>query len=235
MKKALVVGDSLAGGMPHVNFCARLKREADDYRITASARGGDPLSGICKRLEGLVSETEPDVVVMVAGANDILLPFLKARGGLWRRLVGRIEGRGHLPAEDPSRFRELYSQAVERVAEKTLRVIPTTITCLGEDLGNETNRRRAAYNAVIREVAEKYHLDLADTAEAFEDLLLMVDDPSPYLLDDFPAVFLDTLRCLTPGGADALSGRRGLVLTVDGVHFNRLGARTFAQCIRRHL
>jgi len=235
MRKVLVVGDSLAGGMPHINFCALLKKTASDYRINACAVGGDPLSGICKRLGSLVPETRPDVVVMVAGANDILLPFLKARGGLWRRLVVRIERRGHLPVEDPRRFRDLYSRAVEKAAGEAERVIPTTITCLGENLANEPNRRRVEYNAVIREVAEKYHLDLADTAEAFEDLMLMVDDPSPYFMDDFRAVFTDALHTLTPRGADALSGRRGLVLTLDGVHFNRLGARTFARRVLRHL
>jgi lysophospholipase L1-like esterase len=235
MKKILVVGDSLAGGLPHLNFCMQLREMTGEYSVTASAVGGDPLAGISKRLDSLVPETRPDLLIILAGANDIFLPTLRARGGNWRRLVSRIEKRGSLPIEDVGDFRELYSRTVEKFTEEVGGIILTTITCMGEDLSSEPNKRRAEYNAAIRELAGKYDLMLADTAEAFDDILKEVDDPSHYFLDDFYASFTDTFHTLLPRSIDRLSGRRGLVLTLDGVHFNRLGARTFAQTVYKTL
>ena len=233
MEKILIIGDSLAGGLPHVSIRKRLEEMTGEWSIEVSSVGGDPLTGICKRLDSLVPETGPDLLIIVAGANDILLPLLRARGGNWRRLVDRIEGRGHLPIEDVGAFRELYSRTIHNFMEEVGRTIPTTITCIGEDPGSEPNRHRAEYNHVIRELAGEYHLALADTAAAFDDVLKEVDEPSHYFLDDFYAVFTDTFHTLLPRSIDRLSGRRGLVLTLDGVHFNRLGARTFAQTIQK--
>ena len=210
MEKALVVGDSLAGGLPHVNFWMQLRKMAGDYSFTASAVGGDPLGGICSRLDSLVAETGPDLLILVAGANDILLPSLRARGGNWLRLVNRIEKRGSLPIEDVNDFLGLYCRTIEKTMAEVERLVVTTSTCLGEDLGSEPNRRRSEYNAAIRALAEQHNLVLADTAKAFDGVLENVDDPSCYFLDRFICTFTDTFHALLLHSADTLSGRRGL-------------------------
>jgi lysophospholipase L1-like esterase len=231
MQKALIVGDSLSGGLPHVNFWMRLKKMADGYNITARAMGGDPLGGVFERVKRLLPKVEPDILIIQAGGNDIFLPALRARGGNWSRLVKLVEKRGHLPIEDVREFSKVYSRMAEEVSSRIDRVIVTTIICLGEDLSSEPNRRRREYNDAIREIAGRYDLVLADTAKAFDDILEGLDNPSHYFLDSFYHSFTDIFHTLTPRSIDRLSGRRGLVLTLDGAHFNRLGARIYAQVV----
>lgn len=235
MKRVLLVGDSLATGMPPVNFPMLLKDLCPGFDIKASGVGGDTLLSVCERTNQLLQGQKTDVLIIEAGANDILLPVLKKRGGKWKWLVRRIEGRGSVPVEDAGEFAELYREAIRRGKEFVEEVIATTITCIGEDLESEPNQRRAAYNATIRGIAESEGIRLADAGEAFDVVLRQLDRPGNYLLDKFSGLFLDTWKTVTARGADSLSAKRGLVLTIDGVHLGRRGARLFAQSLSRVL
>lgn len=229
MKKLLVVGDSLAGGFPHLCFPAILREAAQRWHITVSAKGGDTLVGVGNRMVGLLPRLQPDGLIFEAGANDLLLPFLERRGGSWKRLVKVLVSRGNLPATQPSAFRMLLEKFLEIMEDKVGTVVLTTIPCLGEDLATPLNRLRETYNHAIREAAEKRGARLAEAAHAFEEELAQLDNPSPYLLDEFINGFLDPLRSFTPRGAFQLSGRRGLILTIDGVHPSPRGARILAE------
>jgi lysophospholipase L1-like esterase len=235
MKRLLIIGDSLAGGLPHLSFPAALEKGLRGWQVKASAVGGDTLAGVNRRLTHLPPEYEPDALIIEAGTNDILLPVLEQRGWLWKRLVERIESRGSVPAASIGAFRELYSRTIEAAKRCAGDIIVTTIACLGEDRNSEPNRIRLEYNEVIREVAGRYGVALAGVDNAFGEVMAKGELASRYFLDDLSGLFLDTLRCLTPRSAYQLSGRRGLVLTIDGVHLNPYGARTFAETIQRVL
>lgn len=230
-RSLLVVGDSLAGGLSHLSFPSYLARMLPGWSLSVSARGGDTLAGVGNRLKALLSHSHPDAVILEAGANDILLPYLEKRGGLWRRLVKRLTAGGNLPARDPSSFEALLAQILESLPGGSRSVILTTIPCLGEDPDSQLNMAGERYNLAITEAASKRGFRLADTGKAFREVLSRLDDPSPYLMDDFASLFIDTLRALTPRAAYQLSGRRGLVLTLDGVHPNPLGAEILARTV----
>ncbi|MDD3718503.1 MAG: GDSL-type esterase/lipase family protein [Actinomycetota bacterium] len=231
MKELLVVGDSLAGGLPYLNFATLLQRGLRDWRVTADAVGGDTLAGVDARLERLLGAGRPDALVIEAGTNDILLPFLEARGGLWRSLVERIEARGSIAATGLEDFRDLFSHTIGMAVEMAGRVVATTIACIGEEPESDPNRRGSQYSAVIREVAAERQVAVADVGRAFREALAEAGVRSGYLLDRLSGMLLDTAHMLTARGADRLSGRRGLVLTVDGVHLNRYGARLYARTV----
>lgn len=231
MKDLVIVGDSLAGGLPYLSFSGQLKGMLHDWRITSSAAGGDTLAGISARLERLLCEREPDAVIIQAGTNDILLPALAERGGLCRRLVKRIEACGSIPTTGLEDFRELYSRTLECAAMAAGHVLVITIACIGEMMESDLNRRGAQFNEVIREVATSHGASLADVGKAFRGVLAPVETQSEFLLDSVSCTLTDTFRCLTPRGADRLSGRRGLILTMDGVHLNRCGARLYAKTV----
>lgn len=231
MKDLLIVGDSLAGGLPHICFVGRLESGLRDWRVAANALGGDTLAGIGARLEMLLRERRPDALVIEAGSNDVFLPFIKARGGLWRVLVERLEARGSVPAAGPEAFREVYSRILDGAVGAVDRVAVTTIACIGEDMESEVNRSAHQYNTVIRGEAARRGAAVADTARIFREALAEAGTRSGFLVDNLSCMFTDTLRCLTPRGADRLSGRRGLVLTMDGVHLNRYGAGLYARTV----
>jgi lysophospholipase L1-like esterase len=231
MKDLLIVGDSLAGGLPYLSYSALLKGMLHDWRITSSAAGGDTLAGIGRRLEQLLSERVPDAVIIQAGTNDILLPALMARGGMCRMLVRRIEACGSVPTTGLEDFRGLYAHTLESAARTVGRVLAVTIACIGERMESDLNRRAAQFNEVIREVAASYGACVADVGKAFRKILAPLETQSGFLMESVMCTLSDTFHCLTPRGADRLSGRRGLVLTMDGVHLNRCGARLYAQTV----
>ncbi|MEW6555590.1 MAG: GDSL-type esterase/lipase family protein [Actinomycetota bacterium] len=231
MKDLLIVGDSLAGGLPYLSFSSLLKGMLHDWRITSDAAGGDTLAGIGTRLERLLGERAPDAVVVQAGSNDILLPALAARGGLCRKLVKRIEACGSIPTTGLEDFRELYSRTLECAASVVGHVLVVTIACIGERMESDLNRRAAQFNEIIREEAASHGACVADVGKAFRKVLVPFEAQSGFLLDSVMCTLTDTFHCLTPRAADRLSGRRGLVLTMDGVHLNRCGARLYAETV----
>lgn len=225
------MGDSLAGGLPHLSFSSHLTGMLPGWDLSVSARGGETLAGVGSRLKALLSRHQPDAVILEAGANDILLPYLEERGGPWRRLVKWMTAGGNLPATDPTSFETLLARILKSLPGRPRSVILTTIPCLGEDRSSHLNLLRERYNMAISKVATDLDLPLADAGKAFRDILSHLEDPSPYLMDDFTGLFTDALRALTPRTAYQLSGRRGLVLTLDGVHPNPLGAEILARAV----
>jgi hypothetical protein len=224
MKDLLIVGDSLAGGLPYLSFSAQLKGMLHDWRITSDAAGGDTLAGINARLERLLIGHEPDVL-------DILLPALESRGGLCRRLVRRIEACGSIPTTGLEDFRDLYSSTLESATKAAGHILVITIACIGERVESDLNRRGAQFNEIIREIVASHGASLADVGKAFRGILSGLETQSGFLMESVSCTLTDTFRCLTPRGADRLSGRRGLVLTMDGVHLNRCGARLYAETV----
>lgn len=235
MPEILIVGDSLAGGMPAANFALALEIMLEDATLVARPLGGDTLAGIARRSLRLLAEHRPETMILVAGANDILLPYLDARGGIWSMLAKRLKGRGVPTAGDIDRFLRDYAELLKRAAGVGVATLLTTVTCLGEDNGSDLNARRRDYNRAIRLLARERGVPLADTGKAFDEVLDKLDAPSGYLMDELSGMVLDPIRCITARGIDKLSGRRGLALTIDGVHLNRLGARLFAQTVYRSL
>jgi lysophospholipase L1-like esterase len=230
-RRLLVVGDSLSGGFPHLCFPSLLASLEPSWEITVSARGGDTLLGAGNRLAELLAGARPDVVLLEAGANDLLLPYLESRGGPWKMLARRLISRGSIPANHPEAFRSLLERITRTVLQRARLVVLATIPCLGEDLRSPLNRRREEYNHVIAETAGNTGAGLADLAEPYERELQALENPAPYLLGRLSDAFLDPLRSLTPRAAFQLSGRRGLLLTIDGVHPNPRGARLMADAV----
>lgn len=231
MKKLLIVGDSLAGGLPHLCFTVALSKMLPEYEVISRGVGGDTLLGISRRVQRFVPLFQPDVLVMEGGANDIALPNLKQRNRKWKWLAEHIEKRGSIPTSDVVDFKDLYSRTIAEIKQQGLEIIITTLSCMGEDLKNKANKKREQFNAAIREVAEEHHIKLADVGRAFEERLRGVDIRDRYEIGRFRDPFLDTFHALTPGRADRLSKRRGLILTIDGSHLNPQGARLFAETV----
>ena len=227
-RSVLIVGDSLSGGLPHLSFPWQLRRVNPGWEYLVSARGGDTLAGIGNRLAELWGAGKYDAVIIEGGGNDIFLPYLEGRGGIWRRFARAMMARGRTPCGDIATFRDQLARILEGTLARTAGVIVTTIPCLGEDLGSPLNAARERYNRVIRETARDHGVVLADFGAAYEEILPAAGTPGLYLLERFSDVFLDTWQALTPQKALALSERRGLFLTIDGLHPNPRGATALA-------
>ncbi len=235
MKRVLIAGDSLTAGQLGASFVDILARKNMPYRMIAKGRGGDTLLGIRRRLLSHLTRHVPDIVIIEAGVNDLLLPWFRMRGGSWKKLADRLEASGSIPSTEISSFQSLYSETIATANQCVSFVIVTTITCLGEDLGSVLNQRREQYNEVIRHLSEKYNVHLADVGKVFNGILQIMQAPSDYLLNEYYSLYLDTFLTTTSTVIDFLSRQRRLALTVDGIHLNNRGAQVYAETILEQL
>ncbi len=229
MKRLLVVGDSLAGGLPHLCYPRLAARRLSGWWVRAVALPGKTVRKLGEELAARLPLYQPDVLVFQGGGNDLLIPYLEARGGRWSLLARSLLRGGNRPASGEKEFGELLRRALS-LALKTNpgSVVIFSVPCLGEDPRTPLNQRRRLYNAVMEEVAGETGVRLARIDLAMEEVIHRCGRASPYLMDEFSGFFLDALRSLTPGMALRLSERRGLHLTLDGVHPNPRGAELLA-------
>ncbi len=232
MKTILVIGNSLTAGIPGARYTTRLAEALPEYHFIFDGLGGDILAGVAQRTARRLENLTPDLLVLEIGANDILLPYLSERGGLWKIWADWKIRSGSQPCLTPASFGALYIQTIQQVRQHGIpQVLVTTISCLGERLDNPQNRLRQAYNAQIEEVASQEGLLCAPLGEAFDRLLSSLSHPSGYLLARYSLMLFDALVTRVEACADWVSRQRGLRLTTDGVHLNRQGASLMTQTI----
>ncbi|MEJ5186799.1 MAG: SGNH/GDSL hydrolase family protein [Candidatus Geothermincolales bacterium] len=220
LRRLLIVGDSLAGGPPHLCYPHLVAERLSDWWVRWVSLPGKTLRILGEALADSLPLYQPDVVVFQGGGNDLLIPYLA-------RVLQRG---GNLPAPEEE-FGDIFRALVKASLSFSRETLILSVPCLGEDLDTRLNARRRLYNGVLESVAGELgtrvlRIDLAQEREILERGRM-----SRYLMDDFSGFFLDPLRSLTRRGAMRLSEKRGLHLTIDGVHPNPRGAGLLAQLL----
>lgn len=230
LRRLLIVGDSLAGGPPHLCYPHLVAERLSDWWVRWVSLPGKTLRILGKALADSLPLYQPDVVVFQGGGNDLLIPYLAERGGKCGLLARALQRGGNLPAPEEE-FGDIFRALVKASLSFSRETLILSVPCLGEDLDTRLNARRRLYNGVLESVAGELgarflRIDLAQEREILERGRM-----SRYLMDDFSGFFLDPLRSLTRRGAMRLSEKRGLHLTIDGVHPNPRGAGLLAQLL----
>lgn len=235
--RILFTGDSITEGEIGFSYMSLIQSALPDAEITNLGLGGDTLLGIRKRtLAHLKQDNGYDYIVVAAGHNDIILPSFEEKTFIHRTIAQRLRKRGSVPTDDPGDFQKVYQDFISDI--KTISgavIIITTLSCLNEDLTAETNQTRLKYNQAIKTVAERNQILLADVGQEF-DKILKASECKNYFLDNLLATFsFDKITCANDNGADHLSAKRGLILTIDGVHINSKGAKIYHDTILNQL
>ena len=233
----LLIGNSLTAGnlgIPYSRYLNFPDDSTSEHRLINRGRDGDTLSGVGNRLEAALKADNPDVLIIQTGANDILLPEMASRDGLWTPFVREMEKRGSIPTTEPREFSEIYTEMIGRAVSHVVdirRIICVTIPPIGEVLHSERNRKREVYNREIRRVIEETGAKLADVSNAFENILEKIKNPSDWFFGS-PGDFTADVKEVRRGkGAMGLSEERGLYLTIDGAHLNERGAELMGKVI----
>jgi lysophospholipase L1-like esterase len=102
-------------------------------------------------LEEDVLKTNPDVVVIYVGVNDV-----------WHKT---LLGTG----TDADKFEKFYAAIVEKLQDKNIKLILCTPAVIGErtDNSNQQDGDLNLYSQIIRSLAEKYRCSLCDLRKAF--------------------------------------------------------------------
>jgi lysophospholipase L1-like esterase len=227
-------GDSITAGVPGVAYCDFL--EKDGLKLFRDGLGGDTAAGLLGRLSAFMTAKAPEdpVFVFEIGTNDILLPFLETWSENWEKTIRGIRRKGRIIAKDKSEFLETYEKILEKTGPAPVLVI--SIPCIGEDLTNEPNRTVDDYNRGLRELCTRFGKTLIDFNGRQKEIIRGAGLKDPlFISKNSGRMVADIIVTRNPAGADRLSEKRNLTVTMDGVHLNSRGARALAEMIKAHL
>lgn len=218
--KIAFYGDSITQGIPGASYFDALRERLPEHTLINYGKGGDTALSLYQRVRRYNLLQPVDVAFVFVGVNDVLVN-LTGSGPTLKRIFGQPW------AEDLDAFRSQYAGLLALVGEVADRVIAASPFLIGETIDNPWNRRLATYIAVTREEAAHAGLPFIDL-RARAAARLDGQPISPYLPTNHLMTLIDGLLRLTDHQIDATATRRGLHLTIDGVHLNTAGAALIA-------
>ncbi|MFF7813600.1 SGNH/GDSL hydrolase family protein [Streptomyces sp. NPDC007945] len=223
------LGDSLTRAQFSVDYLEPLRRRhpPGDAQLARFGVNGDFAYNLLQRLDAVVANP-PDVITVLIGTND-------ARASVAGHPVEQVMKRKRLP-QRPSAgwFQECLGAVVTRLRAETDATLGLlSLPVLGQQLDGAAAQASQAYSRMIAEVADTNKVAYLPLHERqIEDLRRADAPPIPYR-EATPAAVAGVLlqRAVLRRSLDAISQRRGLVLTTDHVHQNSRGAAHIAEVI----
>ncbi|MEV6757057.1 GDSL-type esterase/lipase family protein [Streptomyces sp. NPDC051214] len=223
------LGDSLTRAQLSVDYLGLLERRRPpgDVRLTRFGANGDFTYNLLQRLDAVIADP-PDVITVLIGTND-------ARASLAGYPVEQAMKRKHLP-ERPSAgwFQQCLGAVVERLRTETDATIGLlSLPVLGQQLDGAAALASQTYSRMIAEVAAAHKVTCLPLHERqMEELRQAGPPPIPYREPTLAAGVGALVRhAVLRRSLDAISRRRGLVLTADHIHQNSRGAALVAEVI----
>lgn len=235
MKRTVVCfGDSITNGLPGRSF---LNYVSPRRYYRNKGFGGDTLRGMTRRLKWHLRRHPHDTArryVVAIGTNDVILPFLRGYSIWWRAVIA-FKGFffGCIPCRSAEEFATRYEEMLRLFLDRGKSVLVIGIPLI-EYEKYQLNEIVRAYNQIILSLCEKYGLPYIDFFALAKQL--KGDNRGDRFL--FKTHFVDIydgfMTSLLPFSMQ-LSRRRGLAVTVDGVHSNAFLARALAGVVEEAL
>lgn len=231
--RVLFIGDSITRGVVGASFFKLLKKQFPSYSLKNLGVDGDTFSNITKRLfDEIAADPNYDCVVIQGGYNDIFLPYFFKKGRLFQFALSQQLKKGLKPITEAQDFeRHLRETVINLKKVFAGKIILATMGCINEYQSFELNSKRSIFNTIIKSIAHKENVALADCGSHFDSELGHLPQRN-YFLESFWAITLtDRAISQIKKGPGFLSNLRKLNLTIDGAHLNSKGAKIFADCI----
>ncbi len=237
----LFVGDSLTEGGYGESYVERIATALRQGRyglageVVNAGRGGDTVASLVRRIDKPLRRYRPQWLILAIGSNDVWYPWLSSHSaGWWIWLRYRNLRFGQTPTADLDQFAAAYRVLIDKARQLGTRVLPCTISPLGERLSSPVNSRAARLNGVIKHVATECDVPVADVWQSFVDQLAVQPSQSGYLAGEWLFAWLDRRR-QQKMDPDEAAQRRRLHLTFDGIHLNSRGADLWAETVLKAL
>ena len=213
--KVALIGDSLTEGRPGVSFFNILKEKYSDIQFVNLGKPGETVKSLFTRLKKDQLEGY-DLSFLWIGINDIYSKLLKVQA---QPIV-----------KDFNEFEDYYVKVLELIVESSKKVIAVTPAIVGEISNNATNSEIKQLNVLIKSITSKYeNVSFLNMQSVFFNYLSKVN-PSDYMNTKVMRVMMDVLLYKNASSVDKISKKRGLHLTLDGIHLNSAGAQIVADC-----
>jgi len=223
--KIAFFGDSITEGFPGVAYFSLLQQRFPESELFNYGKGGDTVISLLKRVESKTFPAKFDLAFLWIGVNDVFVKVSRMYP-LLKKLRGQPWAKNH------DVFTSHYKKLLVFLAAKADWLFPVSPVFIGEDLENPWNRELEVLNSMIRELSFfQENCEFIDLRKIFIQKLTG-PSPSPYVPKSFMRFLKDTLNLKTSGTLDRESLERGLQLTLDGVHLNKVGADLTAEVFK---
>ena len=213
--KIALIGDSLTEGRPGVSFTNMLREKYPDIKFVNLGKPGESVKSLYTRLKKDQLDVY-DLSFLWIGVNDVYSKLLSVQA--------------QPVAKDLDEFEEYYVKVLELIIESSKKVITVTPAIVGENSYNASNNEIKQMNVLIESIASKYeNVSFLNMQSVFFNHLSKVN-PSDYMNTKVMKVMMDVLLYKKASRVDKISKKRGLHLTLDGIHLNSAGAQIVADC-----
>lgn len=151
------------------------------------------------------------------------------------KVTAAISLRGSVPCRDENHFRSEYEKLLQILKKEGKRIIIFGIPFI-ETTENDLDRKAERYNEIISDLCVKFsipYVDISAHQRAVKEK--QKNTGSCFFSKDSPRVLLLAILTTTLPFADWVSKKRGLAVSVDGVHMNTVSARILARLIEKEL
>ncbi len=210
-----LIGDSLTEGRPGVSFFKLLKEKYPHITFVNNGKPGETVKSLHTRLSKTKLESDYDLVFLWIGVNDVYSKLMKVQA--------------QPIAADQIEFREYFDKVVNMVIPSSKHLVVVSPAVVGENMQNTINNELREISSVIHAVSTQYpNISFLNMQAVFETQLSNVAS-SNYISTSVMTVMKDVVFYKNPTRIDRLSRKRGLHLTLDGIHLNSKGALIVAE------
>lgn len=208
--KIACIGDSLTEGRPGVSFFKLLTTKHRHIEFNNLGKPGETVKSLHSRLEKSKLATYYDLSFLWIGVNDVYAKLLKVQA--------------QPVTKDHQEFKDYYVNCLEMILASSKHVVLVTPALIGETTKNAPNKELKELSSIIQSISSKYaNVSFLNIQAVFEHHLEQINS-SDYMNTNVMRVMKDVLFYKNPLRIDRLSKKRGLHLTLDGVHLNSKGA-----------
>ncbi|WP_343221476.1 MULTISPECIES: SGNH/GDSL hydrolase family protein [Ornithinibacillus] len=149
------------------------------------------------------------------GVNDVYTKLLKVKA--------------QPIAENHQEFSDYFNKVLDYVIPASKHVVVVTPAIVGENIENSSNIELNRLSTIMESISTKHPtVTFLNMHSVFEKYLSKVSS-SEYIGTSVIRVMKDVLFYKNPSRIDRLSTKRGLYLTLDGIHLNSRGAKIVAE------
>lgn len=209
-----LIGDSLTEGRPGVSFINYLKEKYPNIIFDNLGKPGESVKSVHTRLTKTKLDTDYDLVFLWIGVNDVYSKLLRVQA--------------QPIANDREEFREYYNKVLKMVITSSKLVVSVSPALIGENPKNESNKELRDLSVIIQSLSSIYpNVSFLNIQSVFEKHLVNVKS-SDFIGTSVMRVMMDVIFLKNTARIDQKSKKRGLYLTLDGIHLNSKGAAIVA-------
>lgn len=213
--KICLIGDSLTEGRPGVSFTKILEKKYDNVTFINLGKPGETVKSLHERITKTKLDTDYDLSFIWIGVNDVYSKLLSVQAQ---------------PAmKDKEEFREYFQNVLHIVLESSKQVVTVSPALVGENIVSPNTNEIRALSEIIESISSIYqNVSFLNLQSVFEKQLANVTS-SDYIGTNVLRIMMDVLLYKNANRIDKLSKKRGLHYTLDGIHFNSIGAEIVAE------